>query len=127
MIIERFVEVWLIGCFIAFIILNFCDIVGKDKINSGSFWLGVSFSWIVPFYFALLVFRRYKNIKTQKNKQHFLAKLGDSALVKTTIEKYWVPATKYGEQFDFEPTLPIKDSPLCKVYYTEVNNKIFCL
>lgn len=116
MTLHVFMQIWLIGCFLSFMALKLCDIMtkGKGKLQPQAFWMGVSFSWLVVIYFTVLMIRGYR---LHKKSVAIFAKLSDSAMIKTTIDEYWVPATMYGEEFDPDPCLPIKDSPLCKVYY----------
>ena len=111
---------YIIGCVLSYAILKLIEILmvkekGVKPLSGAALLLGVFASWIVV---AGAIYQTCVGIKKARKIEIKLAKLSDSEMIKTTIEKYWVPATMYGEEFDPNPILPIKHSPLCKVYYS---------
>ncbi len=126
MTFSTIVLIYLVGCFFSFMVLQLCSLVKKEKLNKGSLILGILMSWLVVFGFIFYLGIGFRNHKKKKaDEKNAFTKLGDAEMIKITIDNYWVPATMYGEEFDPEPTLPIKGSPLCKVYY-DTNNRILC-
>ena len=110
----EYIMMYLVGCFFSFVTLTMCEFIkGPDsKMDFKSKFLGIVLSWIVTFLFFYFLAQGF----IKKQKQHTTEK-SDAEMIKETIDNYWVPATMYGREFDKNPKLPIKDSPLCRVYF----------
>lgn len=105
---------WMIGFIPSYLILTICVAMEKKSPGMPVFAIGVVASW---FTVSLFLYHLIRSVIETSIKKFNLNKMSNSDMIKQTIEDYWVPATKYGEQFDPDPKLPIPGSKLCAKYY----------
>ncbi len=122
-LMQDFIIIYAVGCLFSWGCLYFCIMIGgQEKLKSPVIRLGASLSWLVVIYFFILLIRGYFIKKAENNKiKEFegggiVPKLSNAEMIKETIDNYWVYAVG-DDLFDQNASLPIKDSPLCVVYY----------
>lgn len=124
-LMQDVIIIYAVGCLFSYGCLMFCGMLGGQKqLQTNVIRLGASLSWLVVIYFFILLGRGYliKKAEDKKVKEFesggIVPPLSDAEMIKDTIDNYWVYAVG-DDLFDPDASLPIKDSPLCKMYYKQ--------
>ncbi|MCP4374007.1 MAG: hypothetical protein GY797_38770 [Deltaproteobacteria bacterium] len=118
-ILVDFLAIWLVGCMLSWCILKFCTFISKGKqLDATSFKIGIGCSWFVVVWFVAMLIKRALNkpVERKTHRPPFVQGMTDAEMVKYTLNDYWTKAVQFTD-FDMNPSLPIKGSPLCMEYY----------
>jgi len=125
-VIQEITIIWLIGCGLAWLILKLTMFLNKStnkgdgKLGAPAMTMGVTASWFVVLYFIILLIKlgteSKKARKAMNTPPPFVHRMNNAEMIKQTIDDYWVNAVQF-DDFDPEPSLPIKGSTLCQEYH----------
>lgn len=111
--------IYLIGCFFALGGLKFCIWITPKDLRNGltkyEKFLGSLGSWPLFFYILYGLIKGFFFGKVPNIPKKLYLDMSDAEMVQVTIDDYWVKAIQDPE-FDPHPSVPLKDSPLCKKY-----------